>query len=37
MVQLRRFVDAVRLLAREVSDRRRFKTWHRARQSRRGR
>jgi hypothetical protein len=37
MAQLRRLVDAVRRVARHVSDTRRFRDWHVARQRRRGR
>jgi hypothetical protein len=37
MAQLKRLVDAVRRAARHVSDKRRFRDWHAARQRRRGR
>lgn len=37
MAKFRRMVDVVRHLARHAADKRRFKGWHRERQSRRGR
>jgi hypothetical protein len=37
MARIKRLVNAVRHLARHAADRRRLKSWHAERQSRRGR